>query len=221
MKKTIVDCVTDLFSYTYHMIDQLQGTDIPYADVDAIYTLLIRRARDSAGSAGIVRKKVDTALFAVVAWVDETILAADWAGKQEWANSPLQRKHFNTTNAGIEFFTKMESLKPDEKDILEVYDYCLASGFKGRLFESHKQDELKGIIKNLRKKLWGETEPQMPQVLFPAAGDTVFLKRIKRKRWRGMASFASVFVLLPLLLFLASYYFFDQQLNRVLSDIGL
>ncbi|MCA1795891.1 MAG: DotU family type IV/VI secretion system protein, partial [Desulfobacteraceae bacterium] len=147
MKLTSVDCVTDLFAYTYHLVDQLHENenDIAYTDVETNYTRLIQKARNAAKSAGIPRKEFDTALFAVFAWIDETILATGWSRNSDWVNNSLQKRYFNTTNAGMEFFKKLEKLTSDEKDILEVYDYCLASGFKGQFFETYKQEELNAI----------------------------------------------------------------------------
>ena len=221
MKLTSVDCVTDLFAYTYHLVDQLHDKDLAYADVAANYTQLVKKARNAAQSNEISRKKFDTVLFAVFAWIDETILATGWSQKSEWINNSLQKRYFNTTNAGAEFFATLEKLTSDEKDILEVYDYCLASGFKGQFFETYNQQELNAIKKNTKKQLWGKEGPEVPQVLFPEAGDTHFEKRLKRKRWKGLSSFASIFVLLPVLLFLALYYFFDGQLNQILVNSGL
>ncbi len=221
MKLLPVDCVTDLFAYTYHLIDQLQTKDMAYTDVEANYNRLIQKARDMAKTAGIPRKKFDAALFAVFAWIDETILETGWAGKNDWVNNSLQKRYFNTTNAGKEFFERLAKLTADDREILEIYDYCLASGFKGRYFESYRQEELNGIRKNTKELLWGDKEPGVPEILFPEAGDTLFLKRLKRKHWKGMSSFASIFILLPILLFLVLYYFFDEQLNHVLTNSGL
>jgi type VI secretion system protein ImpK len=202
------------------LVDQLRVGDVEYETIASTYNRLIQTAQDAAKSAGIPKKQFDKVLFPVFAWIDETILDTGWAARADWVNNSLQKRFFNTTNAGNEFFQRLEKLKPDDRDLLEIYDYCLASGFKGRYFESYHQEELEGIRKNTCKLLWGQDVSELPEVLFPDAGDTLLLKRIKRKRWKGLSSFASVFVLLPILLFLALYYFFTGQLNQVLTNIG-
>jgi type VI secretion system protein ImpK len=71
--------------------------------------------------------------------IDETILETGWQQKNEWIKNSLQKQFFNTTSAGTQFFTRIEKLGSEDKDILEVYDYCLASGFKGCLHESFQK----------------------------------------------------------------------------------
>lgn len=151
MKTSSVDCVTELLAYTYHLVDQLQTQSLEYAQVAANYQQLIQRARVRAKSAGISKKKFDQALFAIFAWIDETILETGWQQKNEWIKNSLQKKYFNTTSAGTQFFDKLEKFGEDDKDILEVYDYCLASGFKGSLYEPYQRDKLDGIKINTQK----------------------------------------------------------------------
>jgi len=219
MDLTPVDCVTEVFAYTYHLMEQLHGQDTAYGEVAANYDTLIRRARKRAGSAGVPKEAMDQALFPVMAWADETLLGSGWDEKSNWVNNSLQKRYFNTTNAGMEFFTRLDKLK--DSQILEVYEYCLASGFKGKFFESYQAEELGAIHQSLQKKLWGGPRPSVPEVLFPQAGDASFGKRLKRKRWKGVSSYASIFILLPVLLFLSLYYIFDLQLNRILQHSGL
>jgi len=221
MKISIVDCVTELLAYTYHLTDQLQTHPIEYEQVSDNYHQLIKRAKIRAKSAGIPKKKFDQALFAIFAWIDETILETGWQQKQEWIKNSLQKKFFNTTSAGTQFFTKIEKLGQEDKDILEVYDYCLASGFKGCFHKSYQHEKLDAIKIDTRKKLNDGDNFDVPEILFPEAGDIVFSKRLKRKRWGGLSSFSSVFVLLPILIFLILYYFFNERLIQMANDTGL
>jgi len=220
MKISSVDCVTELLAYTYHLIDRLQTREIGYDQVSDNYNRLIQRAKLRAKSAGIPKKQFDRALFAIFAWIDEAILETGWEQKNEWIKNSLQKKFFNTTSAGKEFFTRIEKLGPEDKDILEVYDYCLASGFKGCLYESYHHEKLKDIIINTRKKLADNDDFDVPEILFPEAGDIVFTKNLKRKRWKGLSGFSSISVLLPVLLFFILYYFFNGRLIQMVSDSG-
>ena len=219
-KISSVDCVTELLAYTYHLVDPLQTHPIEYDKVSANYHQLIQRAKARAKSAEIPKKQFDQALFAVFAWIDETILETGWQQKHKWLKNSLQKVFFNTTSAGAEFFTRIEKLGPQDKDILEVYNYCLASGFKGSLHESYYQEKLNAIKEDTRKKLTDGDNFKVPEILFPEAGDIVFSKRLKRKRWKGRFNFASVFVLLPILLFLILYCFFNERLTQMVNDSG-
>ncbi len=220
MKISAVDCVTELLAYTYHLVDQLQTHPIEYDQVSSNYQQLIQRAKMRAKSAGIPIKKFDQALFAIFAWIDETILETGWQQKNEWIKNSLQKQFFNTTSAGTQFFTRIEKLGSEDKDILEVYDYCLASGFKGRLHEPYQKEKLNAIKIETRQKLTDGKDFDVPEILFPEAGDIVFSKRLKRKKWKGLSSFSSVFVLLPILVFLMLYYFFNERLIQMVNDYG-
>jgi len=221
MKMSSVDCVTELLAYTYHLVDQLLTQPIKYEQVSNNYQQLIQRAKASAQSATIPKNKFDQALFAIFAWIDETILDTGWEHKNEWIKHSLQKKFFNTTSAGVEFFDKLEKIDAEEKDLLEVSDYCLASGFRGRFYESHHQEKLNGIKANTRKKLTNDGDLDIPEILFPEAGDIEFNKRLKRKRWKGLSNFPLIIVLVPILLFLIMFYFFNESLSRMVATSGL
>lgn len=221
MNISSVDCVTELLAYTYHLVEQLHTQSIEYDQVSKNYQQLIQRAKIRAQSAGIPVNRFDQALFAIYAWIDETILETGWSHKNEWVRDSLQKKYFNTTSAGKSFFDKLDKLGPGDKDILEVYDYCLASGFKGSLYEPYQQEKLDGIKINTRKKLTDDGVLEIPEILFPEAGDIELGKRLKRKRWKGLSSFSSILVLFPILLFLILYYFFNERLIQMVSNYGL
>ncbi len=215
-----VDCVTELLAYTYYIVDRLQTGQLEYDEVFNNYQQLIQRAKQRAKSAAIAKNRFDQALFAIFAWIDETILETNWQYKNQWIKNSLQKKFFNTTSAGTRFFEKLEKLGPDDKDIIEVYDYCLASGFKGCLYESYNQEKLNGIKINTRKILSEDGKLDIPDILFPEAGDIEFSKRLKRKRWKGLSGFSSLLVLLPVLLFVLLYYFFNEHLIQMVNSYG-
>ena len=222
-KISSVDCMTQLFAYTYYLSEQLNITGMEYTQVAQNYNRLILQTKECGKAAGISKKDFDKALFPVFAWIDETLLDTGWDQKQEWVANSLQKKYFNTTSAGAEFFIKLEKVKEEEKDILEVFNYCLVSGFKGSLYESYNEQKLNGIKLNTHKKLEGDEAGnyEISNILFPEAGNIVLNKRLKRKRWKGYSSFASLFILLPILLFLTLFYFFNKQLLDIINNSGL
>ncbi len=221
MKISSTDCVTELLAYTYHLTDQVQTTAVPYDQASDNYRKLIQMAKMRAKSAGIPVQQFDKALFAVFAWIDETLLETTWQHKQDWIKNSLQKKFFNTTSAGTEFFAFLEKLGPEDKDILEVYDYCLASGFKGCFYESAYQEKLNTIKTDTRKKLADGMDAEIPEILFPEAGDTILIKRLKRKRWKGLVGFSSVFILIPIAMFFILYYFFNAHLIETVTGAGV
>jgi type VI secretion system protein ImpK len=74
---------------------------------------------------------VDAARFALVAWVDELVNVSGWKGTAEWEKNPLQSQLFGTRQAGVEFFERLDKLRPENAAALEVYFYCLALGYQG------------------------------------------------------------------------------------------
>jgi type VI secretion system protein ImpK len=78
---------------------------------------------------------VYAAKYAFCAAVDETILASQFAVRQEWERLPLQLAFFGDQLAGENFFTQLETLRERgaaRVQALEVFYLCLLLGFKGK-----------------------------------------------------------------------------------------
>lgn len=105
-----------------------------HADLEKlVVSALSRRRPDEAES-------FDLAWFAVCAWLDEKVAGLRVHGFGEIGES-MQRRFFNTVNAGEEFFEKLETLLeadneaiPRRREIVDVYGSCLELGFLGRYF---------------------------------------------------------------------------------------
>lgn len=73
--------------------------------------------------------------YALAAFVDEAVLRSQWAGKEQWADNPLQIQLFETYLAGEGFFEKLETLRArgeSAAEVLEIYYLCLILGFEGK-----------------------------------------------------------------------------------------
>lgn len=83
---------------------------------------------------GIPKRDLDDAKYAIVAFIDEQLFRAPWAGRQEWMLEPLQLVYFNENTAGEGFFDRLDALErePARLHVLEVYYLCLALGFQGK-----------------------------------------------------------------------------------------
>ena len=219
MKLSITDCVTELFSYTFYLVDNLATSHIDFNHVSDNYISLIAQSRACAQKAGISKAKIDKAFFAVFAWVDETLVNTSWDYREEWIKNSLQKTHFNTTNAGETFFKNLEKLNKNEPEIIEVYQYCLASGFKGNMFESFLQEKLNSFKENTLKQIKTKEELKIPEILFPKSGYTEISKTLKRKRWKGLAGFSYLFILLPILLFVTLFYFYNKALIDMVNNL--
>ncbi len=113
--------------------------------------------RDTRG-AGIDNAKISQAKFALVAFLDETVISSAWSQKDSWLSEPLQLKLFETFNAGEEFFNNLKELRQrtsSNRDVLEVYYLCLTLGFKGK-YQLQSPENLRRIIDDLNMELHPE-----------------------------------------------------------------
>ena len=120
---------------------------------------LLDRSDREAVQMGATTDDTRYARFALIAFIDETILSSDWMQKNEWIAKPLQLEFYNRYDAGEEFFTQLEALlrQPERfAQVLEVFYLCMTLGFKGR-YQLHEQERLRMLIEEthaaLRKHL--------------------------------------------------------------------
>ena len=75
--------------------------------------------------------------FAIVAFLDESILNSHNPAFGDWVRKPLQQELFGVDVAGEIFFRNVDHLlgrgdSQELADILEIYQLCLLLGFRGR-----------------------------------------------------------------------------------------
>ncbi|MBT2333141.1 DotU family type IV/VI secretion system protein [Variovorax paradoxus] len=105
---------------------------------------LLDAARASAS--GTPSAQIESAAFAMVAWIDEILARHPGAGT---GAAPLQVQLFNSNNAHSEFFHHLSALTAQDDELREVYWHALAHGFKGQYyFEGDDRGEL-GKLKEL------------------------------------------------------------------------
>ena len=171
IKASLVDCFMEIFAYTLNLIKEIeQGEKPDFNIVKKNYETLFERSARQAAQAGFSNVKWKKGSFPVCAFVDEKILCSSWSDKIHWMNHQLQRKYFHTTNAGQEFFQRMEKLTDDDKELREIYSYCLTLGFNGRYYSDDEKDKLQEIkADNLLKYFQDDEDVALPEVIFPEA----------------------------------------------------
>jgi len=96
---------------------------------------LVGKIERESRAAGFSEETIHQAIFALVAFIDETVIASEWKHKDRWLSNPLQLQLFNRYDAGEEFFIRLEKFRQRPEyygDILELYFLSLALGFKGK-----------------------------------------------------------------------------------------
>ncbi len=164
---------------------------------------LLSAADADARRAGYDREYVRLAIFAYIAFLDESVLNSDQPMFANWPRQPLQEEVFGEHVAGDTFFKHLEDLlgrqdSEDLADLLEAFLLCLLLGFRGR-YASADPGALHGLILATRHKIlrirggerdlspsWrlpaGEViapdrDPWLPRLLF-AAGGTFLLSAV-------------------------------------------
>ncbi|MDM0044980.1 DotU family type IV/VI secretion system protein [Variovorax dokdonensis] len=108
---------------------------------------LLEQARAAARKAGYAPGAIESASFAMAAWIDEMLMRG--AGLGPGTDAPIQQRLFNSNNARTEFFHHLSALQPEDDEVREVYWNALALGFTGQYyFEGDDEGEL-GKLKDL------------------------------------------------------------------------
>ncbi|MBZ5595568.1 MAG: DotU family type IV/VI secretion system protein [Acidobacteriia bacterium] len=131
--------VSDAGSFRIHMREALKSAD--------------QEARKLGYSGDIVQ----IATFAVVAFLDESILNSRNPMFADWPRKPLQEELFGTHMAGEVFFQNLQKLlgqtdSPEVADALEVYYLCVLLGFGGKYSAGNKGD-LRAIMDAVADKI--------------------------------------------------------------------
>ena len=128
----------DLCSDWLSMIVAIRQVADPTLDAALIRTrtleLKARLEQDGARS-GVNAVDVEAAVFAMVAFLDESVLRAGGAARDAWMARPLQLELFGTNVAGDEFYDRLGRMRREREsriEAIEVYACCLAFGFMGR-----------------------------------------------------------------------------------------
>ena len=137
------------------------GQAVPDADVFRAHIIeALRSAEQDARSRGSSAEDVKQALFAIVAYVDESVLNSRNPVFADWPRRPLQEELFGGHIAGELFFQNMQQLlnrqdSHQTSDLLEVYCLCILLGYRGRFGASGggASGELVYLLNNAQEKI--------------------------------------------------------------------
>jgi type VI secretion system protein ImpK len=120
--------------------------------VKALLANADREARQHGYDGGDTR----SAVYAYIAFLDETALHSTQSMFAAWAQQPLQEEVFGDHMAGETFFRNLGELmarqdSEDLGDVLEVYLLCMLLGFRGR--HAAHPATLQGAMESVRERL--------------------------------------------------------------------
>jgi len=117
--------------------------------------LLASADREARGH-GYTADTVKLAIYAYIAFLDETVLNSSQPMFAEWARQPLQEEVFGEHMAGENFFRYVGDLlgrqdSAELGDLLEVYQLCMQLGFRGKY--SSDPGSLQGLTMSVQQKM--------------------------------------------------------------------
>ena len=120
-------------------------------------TSLLARAEQDAIAMGFSAQDARIAIFAVVAFLDESVLNRRNPAFSEWARRPLQDELFGAHMGGEWVFQHIEQLlargdSPELADLLEVHQLCLLLGFHGK-YGTMENGQLHAITARVDERL--------------------------------------------------------------------
>ena len=117
----------------------------------------VKQADREARTCGYSQEDVEMAIFAVIAFLDESILNLRHPIFADWPRQPLQQERYGHQIAGEIVFQNLQKLlvRTDSQalgELLEIYYLCLLLGFAGR-YSMGGSGELRGIMQQTADKL--------------------------------------------------------------------
>lgn len=134
----------------------------------------IRVATQNAKARAYTDEDIQLAVFAIAAFLDESILNLRKPVFQEWVRKPLQEELFGRHVAGETFFENLQHLlgrrdSQELADVLEVYYLCVLLGYLGKYSIASKGDlrALMGQTEDKIKRIRGNRADLSPAWMLP------------------------------------------------------
>lgn len=127
------DTFSELFEFLLVFRDMPEDERPDYDTFRNKVIVLLDRTEITAREHQVSSQDYASAKFAVVAFIDELVLNSTWGYRKEWKANTLQMLCFQTHTAGETFFRNLKTLDASQKDVLEVYYFCLCLGFQGEM----------------------------------------------------------------------------------------
>lgn len=214
----LIDCYTELMVYVSRVAGPDPSGERSLESVAGTIGTLVERSREKADESGFDRQVWKEGFFPVCAWIDETILCSAWEEGKGWGGHQLQRKYFNTANAGEEFFINMKHAESMSPEVREIYDCCLSLGFTGRYYGEKDGKQLDAIKSDVAGKIFQGDVGKLPESLYEEAYDRHAAGHMKKRRFRMPSVFEVLVFLLPVAVVAALYFFFAYDLDKVVTN---
>ena len=145
----IVDCYSEVLAFVYRSARAMPE------DYDSFRQQVERMLTQGSSAAGqrFDDAECEQAMFAVCAWIDEVVMCSNWTQAHVWKSEQLQKIKYETTNGGVEFFTRLNHLPNTFKNARETFYVCLLLGFKGQYVSATQTGALNELKHHLLQTL--------------------------------------------------------------------
>ena len=183
-----------VFQELFTVAERLRSNRQPVTDAN-VFRQQVREAIKSADAEARKRgydpQEIQLAIFAVIAFLDESILNLRSPVFADWPRQPLQEEYFGHHVAGEVFFQHLNNLvrmndSQSLADLLEMFQLCMLLGFAGR-YSIGNRGEITPIVNAVGEKihrirrssplLSPEWQPP-PSTVAPPATHDPWVKRI-------------------------------------------
>ena len=135
----------------------------------------LRVAEQRARTRGYTEEDVKRVIFAVVAFLDESVLSSRNPTFADWPRLPLQAELFGNQMAGEIFFQELQKIlnrqdANEVADLLEVFGLCILLGFKGRYAAGGSGDlrAMQMAVQEKIRRIRGSSGALSPRGMIPA-----------------------------------------------------
>jgi len=218
----LTDCFMPLVAYVAYFQKTAATQQPSYDQVKADILRLLSQSEGWVKKGVFGQEDYDAARFALCAWVDEAILNSSWSQRNQWQREQLQRLYYQTTDAGEEFFERLNTLSFQQRDVREVYYLCLAMGFMGRYCNKGDETLLEQLKTSNLKLLMGSSVgiPSLENAeLFPEANPKDTAGRVVPQRKLGLPLFTLLCLGGPVVVFGLLFFVYRFALNGMAENL--
>jgi len=176
--------------------------------------------RRRAAVMGFSQQDAQDMAYALVALIDELMLAKGEQYREFWMSNLLQQHFFNENVAGNGFFTRLNAIRKDPQrfEVLQVYYLSMQLGFQGSYRIRGNDLELLTLIDAVQKEL-ERTRPKASDVLSPH-GERPSESRVLSRRASPVLVFSLGAVAFALVVYLGLYVSLDITTSHQVIEMS-
>lgn len=129
MTPKLAQAVDPIYLHVLDLLDRIGDGQEPDAPQEQ---LRIRALLDQAEALVGRGEQWELAKYALVSWIDEMLVDAEWQGRDWWSNNVLEVELFKTRLCNEQFYVRAKQASNlSGRDALEVFYVCVVLGFRG------------------------------------------------------------------------------------------